>query len=75
MTPQDAFGVVLRSLGVIALIVGMLYVASGVLSFLSGEMAECGWYLIIGVIIGFLGRYLLSGAPRIMNIAYPNQHN
>ena len=73
MTPQEAFGVVLRSLGVIALLVGMLYVATAAFSFLSGDLGDCAWNLIMGVLIGFLGRHLLGGAPQIMNIAYPSK--
>ena len=63
MKPAEAFGVVLRSVGILLLVSTVNLLVMG--------MAQPGLlFLMIPMLV--LGIWLLRGAPAIVNFAYPN---
>jgi hypothetical protein len=72
MTPRDCFGVVLRSIGLAALVASVLYLYSGIVVLFSSDStgSSPAAYFISTVVTFVIGRYLLKGAPRVVSFAY-----
>jgi hypothetical protein len=74
MKPQDCFGVVIRSLGVLTLVGCTLYVYSTIIALLTPPTPDRSppyHYLIAAIVLLIFGLYLLRGAPHLMRFAYP----
>ena len=76
MTERDCFGVVVRSIGLLVIIVTIAYVGSGlyvVLAPTAAHKATATSYFTFAVGYGLFGLYLLRGAKHLVNFAYPSE--
>jgi hypothetical protein len=77
MKPKDAFGVVVRTIGLILVFTGALYLLSALVVCVAPafrpNLSPAWHYLAHGVIGGLFGLYFLRGAPGIVRFAYPNE--
>ena len=75
MKPQDVFGIVVRSLGLLCLGYGFQYIVSWVFLALKQNVPAEGWasfnYLVIGLVCVAAGLFLLRKARLIIRFAYP----
>jgi hypothetical protein len=77
MTAEDCFGVGVRLIGLLVLIVALLYLASAAIVVINPHyrpgVASVTHYLIPGMLGLLLGLYLLRGAAHIVRFAYPTK--
>jgi hypothetical protein len=71
MKPKQAFGVVVRTVGLILLIIGALYVVSGLIALFEPRYKPAWPYFIIGTGGVLISLYLLRGGAHIVQFAYP----
>jgi hypothetical protein len=73
MKAKEIFGLILRVVGLCALLYGGFYLLT-CLYILTGYPEREGFgipqYLVAGVVYGLLGLYFLRGAPHLFRIAY-----
>ena len=75
MTPKDAFGVVVRVLGMVGLYYGVYGLISALYMVLfpkSLNAAFPGWYVFSGFAYVGISLYLVRGAPGLLRFAYPH---
>jgi hypothetical protein len=74
MRPQDYFGLIVRTFGLLSLVLGLIYMydAAAAILGISAERIREGWtsYLVMGAIMLSVALYLLRGAPALMRYAY-----
>ena len=79
MKPADAFGVVVRVLGLLGVLAGIAYFASFAWLHLAGADDPKGFgplvYALYGCLTGGLGMCFLRGADVIVNFAYPDEQH
>jgi len=62
MTPQDVFGIVVRTVGLLTLLWGVVALGSG------------AWVATEAIGIALIaGAFLLRGAPHLVDVAYPRK--
>jgi hypothetical protein len=76
MKPKHAFGVGVRILGLIVILVSILYFVSGVVVLIDPtfrpNVSPAWHYFVDGVVELVVGLYLLRGAAQIIHFAYPD---
>ena len=78
MKPREIFGVAVRVVGLIAILVGFYYLVTGafLLFAMDGKFREYGsiiWAVPAGgLVLSLVGAYLLRGAAAIVDFAYPH---
>ena len=81
MKARDLFGIIVRVLGLLSIGYGLQCVLSWVFMTLKHDSpTQVRWwgaidYLIIGLVYTPLGLFLLRGASRVVNFAYPEDRN
>ena len=79
MQPKDAFGVVVRVIGLLVSCTSLLYLLSAVLLLFvpnyRADVSPAWHYLLSGIVCFVLGAYLLRGAPHIVRFAYPQERS
>ena len=73
MKPRELFGVVIRSVGLLMLIGGLLYLYSALVTLLAPDTPRASSPMIyLGACLVWLalGAYLLRGAPHLLRFAY-----
>ena len=77
MKPKHAFGVAVRIIGLIVILVAVLYFISGFILLVDPHFrpnVSPAWhYLVDGVVEILVGLYLLRGARHIVRFAYPDE--
>ena len=75
MKPSDGFGIVVRTIGLLFVLIGIAYsVTVGILIFgTQSTHQEYGVvaYMLCVILFGVVGLYFLRGAPHIVRFAYP----
>jgi hypothetical protein len=75
--PRQAFGVTVRIIGLIVVLVAILYFISGFILLVDPNFrpnVSPAWhYFVDGVVAIVIGLYLLRGAPHIVRFAYPDE--
>ena len=75
MTPQQCFGVVIRTVGLL-LLVGSLYFLFTAAYLLASTLQRLhsppSTYALYGAAAGLLSLYFLRGAPLLMRFCYPS---
>jgi len=75
MKPKEGFGIAVRIIGLILLILGAVYIASGFLLLFDPKfkpnVAPAWHYFLDGIIGVLISLYLLRGATDIVRFAYP----
>jgi hypothetical protein len=75
--PKQIFGIVVRSIGVLLLILGALYVLSGVVVLISPNfkpnLSPAWHYFFIGIV--GISLYFLRGATHLVRFAYPGENS
>jgi hypothetical protein len=75
MTPKNCFGLIVRTTGLLVLLVALYYFFFG-LVLLRGTFSSMAPLLLVQSSLGIgVGLYLLRGAPLILRFAYPNLHD
>ncbi len=75
MTPQQCFGVVIRTVGLLLLVSSLyfLFTAVYLLAFsLHRPHSPPSTYALYGVAVGLLSLYFLRGASLLMRFCYPS---
>jgi hypothetical protein len=72
MKPSEAFGVVIRSVGLLLIVAALWVLFGAILTLVSGGLGSFIGMLIGGMPMLFVGIWLLGGAPYIVSIAYPD---
>ena len=74
MKPKEGFGIAVRIIGLILLILGAVYIASGFLLLFDPKfkpnVAPAWHYFLDGIIGVLISLYLLRGATHIVRFAY-----
>ncbi len=74
MSPRHWFGLIVRVLGLLAVVASPFYVLAAIMQSAQAvqmpEASPAGW-LIYGVAIAGAGLYMLRGAPHLVRFAYP----
>jgi hypothetical protein len=74
MKPVQAFGVSIRTVGLIACLAAVLYLISGVIASISpgckANVSPAWQYFIVGLVVLIIGLYFLGGAPHVLRLAY-----
>jgi hypothetical protein len=73
MKPRDCFGVVIRTIGLLLLIVSALYLNSALVTMIGRESSHAAtpaYYLVASALTAGIGLYFLRGAPHLMRFAY-----
>jgi hypothetical protein len=72
MKPQDVFGVVVRTFGLIALVASAFYCNSAVAGWLDSAESNTSprQYAVTAILLFCAGLYLIRGAPRLVRFAY-----
>jgi hypothetical protein len=77
MKPKQAFGIAVRIIGLILLIIALLYIASGFVVLFDPQFKpnlSPAWHYFLDGIVGVLiSLYLLRGASHIVRFAYPEE--
>src|SRR5665213_1542427 len=77
MKPIEGFGIAVRIIGMILLILAALYIASGTVVLIDPKFkpnVSPAWhYFLVGIIGILISLYLLRGAPHIVRFAYPEE--
>jgi H+/Cl- antiporter ClcA len=77
MKPRQAFGVAVRIIGLILVLVAILYFFSWFILLVDPDyrpnVSPAWHYLVTGVFAIVVGLYLLRGAPKIARFAYPDE--
>jgi cytochrome b561 len=75
MTPKDRFGIAVRVIGLIVLLLTLLYLTSAALTVMNPRYSPTNitvsYYLLHGTVGLAVGLYLLRGGSRIVRFAYP----
>jgi hypothetical protein len=77
MKPRDLFGVGLRLLGVLFVVLGVVYGSSALITLLSPSVPSpysAIAYAASGLVCLCVGLYFLRGAPLVMRFAYSEDH-
>ena len=76
MKPRQAFGVVVRSVGLVLVLAAAQHFFNGLLLLveptLRSNVSPVSHLFLYGVVLLVIGWYLLRGAPYIVNFAYPH---
>ena len=70
MKPYEAFGVVVRTLGLLMVFGTVVPIAIGLLSLVGGGVVASSALAPVGFVILLVGLWLLRGAPAIVLFAY-----
>ena len=70
MKPYEAFGVVVRTLGLLMVFGTLVPIAIGLLSLVGGGVVASSALAPVGFVILLVGLWLLRGAPAIVLFAY-----
>jgi hypothetical protein len=75
MRPPEAFGIILRILGLFMMVYCLWSLFLGIAIYSSSEVADLGmvWSFIIPIVGIPLGLYLLRGAPHVLRFSYPSE--
>ncbi len=76
MKPRDCFGVVIRSIGVLVLLVSGLYLYSTFVALIAPETPRAPpppRYFFVFALTLVTGLYFLRGAPHLMRFAYGDE--
>jgi hypothetical protein len=73
MKPSDVFGICVRVIGLLGVLIGAGYVFAALCSALLGQGVQTGQDLLYGLFFSAVGTYLLKGAPHCIRLAYPNE--
>jgi hypothetical protein len=77
MKPRQAFGVVVRSVGLLFVLAALFYFLSGCIVLIDPNyrpnISPAWHYFMTGVVMFVIGLYTLRGAPRIVHFAYPDE--
>jgi hypothetical protein len=76
MKPKDVFGIVVRTIGVILVLFSFVYFYGALAASFSprlGQGAPPIYHIGFGVILLMVGAYCLRGAPKIVDLAYPEE--
>lgn len=65
MTPREVFGIVLRTTGLIGLVLWATLLIEAIAT-------TNGWLVVASFIVSALAGYLLRGAPVLLEFAYPS---
>ncbi len=74
MAPRDIFGIIVRTIGVLALTAGATYLISTLIVLLSPETphkSPLTAYVLASGVWFLLSIYLIRGAPHLVRLAYP----
>ena len=71
MKPSEAFGVVIRSVGLLLILAALWVLFGAILTLVLGGPGGFIGSLIGGMPMLFVGIWLLGGAPSIVSISYP----
>lgn len=74
MTPRDCFGIIVRTVGLVLLVVSFYYLVP--LSLIMFSFANFAYGTAVGPFVGgllnvFASLYLLRGAPHLLDYCYP----
>lgn len=75
MTPKDCFGVVVRSVGLLVLLLGVYELLGSIYVLVTPSRhhnATSPVYIVYGVFFVALSLYFLCGAPGLMQFSYPD---
>jgi len=78
MKPRDCFGVVVRTVGLLLMLFSLFYFYGAVAASVSPALGRGGtpvYYIGIGVVMMFVGLYLLRGAPHLLRFAYGKEQD
>lgn len=73
MKPPDVFGIIVRTVGLLLLLFGLLNFLGAIATAISPQLSRggtAGYYVGIGTVVVFVAAYFLSGAPRLVDFAY-----
>ncbi len=76
MTPKDCFGVVVRSVGLLVLLLGVYELLGSIYVLVTPSRhhnATSPVYIVYGVIFLAVSLYFLHGAPGLMQFCYPSR--
>lgn len=76
MRPRDWFGVVVRTIGLLTLIAGLMYIGTAIFTITNPVMprdtSPLG-YVVCGISVSLVGLYFLRGIPGLMGWCYPKE--
>lgn len=75
MRPKDLFGVVVRTVGLVAAILSVLMVGGGLLDIALGGPGKMTIFLVIGFPLFLFGMVFLSGAKALVDWAYREEQD
>lgn len=73
MKPRDVFGVVIRSVGLLALLGSLLYLYSALVALFAPAIPQAyspGSYIGACIVLLLFSAYFLRGAPHLVRFAY-----
>jgi hypothetical protein len=76
MKPRDVFSIIVKAIGVIAVLYGFDYILDGALvqiGFANLERTTPKYWLVRGIVHILIGLFLMRGFPPLVDIAYPQE--
>jgi len=64
MTPRDVFGIIVRTIGLLLLVVWIVFLIESI-------RVGSGYWIFLSFVLCTVGGYLLKGSRLVMELAYP----
>ena len=74
MRPSDAFGVIIRSIGLLLILSALWVLFWAILNLVGGGPGNVLGMMISGIPMLFVGIWFLGGAPSLVSFAYRDNH-